>query len=46
MLAEKDKKRFWKKVDVKGIEECWPWKAGHTKFGHGVFSLNGEGNET
>lgn len=31
--------RFWKKVDKRGPDECWPWCAGKTKGGHGSFGL-------
>lgn len=27
--------RFWPKVDVRGEDECWPWKAALHKFGYG-----------
>lgn len=27
--------RFWQKVDRKGADECWPWIAARTGFGHG-----------
>jgi len=33
-------KRFWKKVDVKGPDECWEWKAGITEHGYGRFWRN------
>lgn len=39
ILSEKDIIRFWAKVQVCGPDECWPWLAGTTKFGHGVFSI-------
>lgn len=29
--------RFWSKVDVRGPEECWPWKFGVNSSGYGVF---------
>ena len=29
--------RFWKRVDVRGPDECWPWLAGTTEKGYGVF---------
>lgn len=39
IVSSKDAVRFWAKVNVKGPEECWPWLAGKTKFGHGIFSI-------
>ena len=30
--------RFWSKVDVRGPDECWPWKAGRYRAGYGTFS--------
>lgn len=33
-----DQKRFWSKVDIKGQDECWEWKAGKIN-GYGQFSL-------
>lgn len=32
--------RFWSKVDVRGPDECWPWKAGTNK-GYGTFKAFG-----
>jgi Mor family transcriptional regulator len=36
--------RFWSKVEIKGTDECWPWKAGTWKKGsnliYGEFQLN------
>lgn len=29
--------RFWSKVDQRGLDECWPWKAGRSKAGYGLF---------
>jgi hypothetical protein len=31
--------RFWSKVDKRGPEECWPWKAGTVPFGYGAFNI-------
>lgn len=33
--------RFWEKVDVRGPNECWPWKAGIHPQGYGTFSFEG-----
>jgi len=35
--------RFWIKVDIKGPNECWEWKAGCNKDGYGEFR-NGNKN--
>lgn len=40
-LSEKDKARFWAKVDKRGDNECWPWTGHRKKFGHGAFRLSG-----
>jgi HNH endonuclease len=29
--------RFWAKVDRRGPDECWPWKASRRSHGYGVF---------
>jgi hypothetical protein len=33
--------RFWQKVDRRGVDDCWPWKASKFKQGYGRFSLKG-----
>ncbi len=33
-------KRFWSKVNIKGEDECWEWKAGKVPDGYGTFRLN------
>jgi hypothetical protein len=33
--------RFWEKVDVEGVSECWNWKASTTRGGYGQFWLGG-----
>lgn len=30
--------RFWEKVDKRGDDECWPWMASCSAFGHGQFT--------
>lgn len=32
--------RFWKKVDIKGKDECWEWKASIINSGYGFVKLN------
>jgi len=31
--------RFWSKVDVRAIEECWGWGGGHFGTGYAAFCL-------
>lgn len=31
--------RFWAKVDVRGPNECWPWKASKWANGYGQFAV-------
>jgi hypothetical protein len=33
--------RFLAKIDVRGSEDCWPWKAALYRTGYGAFRLNG-----
>jgi hypothetical protein len=30
---------FWKHVDKRDIDDCWPWMAGHDTLGYGVFQV-------
>lgn len=36
-----DEERFWSKVDVRGINDCWEWQGGKSKFGYGWFYVGG-----
>ncbi len=31
--------RFWSKVERRGPDECWPWRAAMTRAGYGMFSV-------
>jgi hypothetical protein len=31
--------RFWAKVDVRGPDDCWPWKAAKTGGGYGYIRV-------
>lgn len=38
--------RFWKRIDVRGPDECWPWTGAHNPYGYGVLqtrALRGSG---
>jgi hypothetical protein len=36
-------RRFWEKVDKRGEEECWEWRAAVSPHGYGVIGLGGRG---
>lgn len=37
----KSEERFWRKVDRRGVGECWPWTAkARTNWGYGVFRVS------
>jgi hypothetical protein len=38
-LARDLSDRFWRKVDVGGPEECWPWTGTLFRGGHGCFKV-------
>jgi hypothetical protein len=33
--------RFWSKVRVRGLDQCWPWKGGRDRQGYGQFYNRG-----
>ena len=37
------KERFFEKVDVRELTECWTWKASVDRTGYGRFYMNGKG---
>lgn len=39
ILSQSDLKRFWDKVEVRGPDECWPWKACCFDNGYGAFKM-------
>lgn len=39
-LTQKQTARFWSKVDMRGPDECWLWKAYTDKAGYGTVSIN------
>lgn len=36
-LTDRHIAAFWRKIDKKGDDECWEWKAGKNAAGYGVF---------
>jgi len=36
--------RFWRKVDRRGPDECWPWTGGKTPCGYGLIRSSGHGH--
>lgn len=40
-LSASDVARFWSKVDIRGENECWLWKAGTSPRGYGKFQVDG-----
>lgn len=43
-ITDKDRARFWAKVDIRSANECWPWTASVRRKdeGYGAFSLRGK----
>lgn len=39
LMNTKRTARFWKRVDVRGPDECWPWMARCSPQGYGVLSV-------
>lgn len=33
-LSQKEQARFWRKVDIRGENECWPWTGGRGRTRH------------
>lgn len=35
-------RRFWSKISIKGVDDCWPWMASATGHGYGNFGFAGK----
>lgn len=33
--------RFWSKVDIRGVDDCWPWLRSENGHGYGAFADGG-----
>lgn len=42
MPRSNKKSDFWFRVDIRGLDECWPWKGSHSKSGYGKISFAGK----
>jgi len=40
LLTESDWKRYWSKVTVLGLDQCWPWLGAKNLKGYGLFSVS------
>ena len=38
--SDKLAERFWSKVDKRGDDECWEWKANKDRYGYGILSVH------
>jgi len=45
-LSKQDILRFWPKVRIRGLDECWPWTAGKVASGYGAFYLGSRSDGT
>ncbi len=43
-LSKQDILRFWFHVRIRGIDECWEWRASKSNNGYGYFVLRLEGS--
>lgn len=39
---EESRIRFWSRVDMAGLDDCWPWKGRKQWAGYGGFSADGK----
>lgn len=44
--AMPEDERFWNRVDVKGENDCWPWKGSRNKGGYGLYLANDKRGHT
>ena len=40
-LSWKDIARFWSKVKLGGVHDCWPWRGGHKPNSYGQLRIKG-----
>lgn len=42
IYSDKDRERFWARVDRPSPTSCWPWLGSHHEFGYGWFWAQGK----
>jgi hypothetical protein len=40
------KERVWEKIEIRGLDECWPWQAGTNEAGYGKIGVGGKFGKT
>lgn len=40
-LTMTEEQRYWKNVDIRSLDDCWPWIGALSKDGYGRFSFDG-----
>ena len=41
MSADRNQANIWRRIEVRGEDECWPWMGPVTKNGYGRMKLDG-----
>jgi hypothetical protein len=41
-LTDKQIQKFWAKVNIKGIDDCWEWQGALQGMGYGDIKINGK----
>lgn len=41
-ITDQDVARFWPKVDIRGVDDCWNWMGSRSAKGYGFFRARGK----